>query len=544
MRDGITPWPQELADRYRELGYWRDQPMSKAIWAWADSDNIALVDGDLRLSYRDLLRRADGLAIRLLDEAKLRTGDTVLTQLPNTWEFVVLTLALLRAGIAPVMALPAHRGQELRHIANHGRVSAIAVPDRIKEFDHRALGAEVVADTPTAHTLLVAGDPGENGLDLREMARPADDWDAARARLDALEIDPADVAVFLLSGGTTGLPKLICRTHNDFDYNARRSAEVCGFDEKTVYLVVIPAAHNFSLACPGLLGALIVGGTVVMCPSPRPEVAFPIMERESVTVTALVPAVAQRWLDAVEHAGQPVPSSLTLLQVGASRLASQHAARIGPVMKTTLQQVYGMAEGLLNYTALDDPDDVLVNTQGRPMCPDDEIRIVDPAGETVADGEMGELLTRGPYTPRGYFDAPEHNVKSFAPGGWYRTGDIVRMHPSGNLVVEGRAKDIIIRGGENISAEEVENLVYQVPGVSAVAVVAYPDEALGERVCAVVVPEAGATVELEQVRDRLAELDIAAFKVPERLVLVSELPKTKVGKLDKATLRKMINEPA
>jgi non-ribosomal peptide synthetase component E (peptide arylation enzyme) len=153
---------------------------------------------------------------------------------------------------------------------------------------------------------------------------------------------------------------------------------------------------------------------------------------------------------------------------------------------------------------------------------------------------MGALLTRGPYTPRGYFRADEHNEKAFTPDGWYRTGDVVRVHPSGNLVVEGRDKDLINRAGEKVSAEEVENLVYRLPGVARVAADAAPDPKVGERVAVVVVPEPGTSLGLEEVRAALVDMGVAAYKLPEHLLLVPELPLTKVGKIDKKALREVV----
>jgi salicylate---CoA ligase len=196
-----------------------------------------------------------------------------------------------------------------------------------------------------------------------------------------------------------------------------------------------------------------------------------------------------------------------------------------------------MAEGLLNYTRLDDPDDVVCATQGRPLSEGDEVRLVDEFGNDVPEGELGSLLTRGPYTPRGYYRAAEQNARAFTADGWYRSGDIVRRRPDGNLVVEGRDKDMINRGGEKISAEEVENLVYQLPQVAQVAAVAMPDRELGERVCIYVVLTHGAALTLDDVRSAMAAAEVARFKWPERLEIVSELPATKVGKIDKKALR-------
>jgi 2,3-dihydroxybenzoate-AMP ligase len=232
-----------------------------------------------------------------------------------------------------------------------------------------------------------------------------------------------------------------------------------------------------------------------------------------------------------------------VLQVGGARLADELARQVRPVLGATLQQVFGMAEGLLNYTRLDDPDEVICETQGRPLSPGDQVRIVDAEGRDRSDGEPGALLTRGPYTPRGYYRAPEQNARAFTPDGWYASGDVVRRRPDGNLVVEGRDKDMINRGGEKISAEEVENLVYRMAGIAQVAAVAAPDAELGERVCVFVVPRPGTDITLAAIRDGMATAGVARFKWPERLEVVAELPVTKVGKLDKKALREILAAP-
>ncbi|MQA16338.1 MAG: AMP-binding protein [Pseudonocardiaceae bacterium] len=525
ISDGTVPWPEEFVTRYVERGYWQGRPLGALLREVGDPDAIALVDGDLRLTYAELRARADGAAGRLA-ALGLRGGDRILVQLPNIWEFVVLTLGCLRLGVVPVMALPAHRRHELAYLAEHGEVRAIAVPDRLRGFDHRALAHEVAAEAGTVEHVLVAGDAGTD-VDLRTLCQPG-------PAPDAPEPGSRDVAVFLLSGGTTGLPKLIARTHDDYAYNATRSAEVCGFDASTVYLGTLPASHNFPLACPGLLGTLLTGGRVVLLGSPDPAKVLPTIETERITHVCAVPTTAQRWIAA--HDGSDDLSSLQVLQVGGARMPPEHARRVRPALGATLQQVFGMAEGLLNYTRLDDPEGVICETQGRPMCPDDEIRIVDESGADVPDGEPGLLLTRGPYTPRGYYRAAEHNARAFTPEGWYRTGDIVRLHPSGNLLVEGRDKDMINRAGEKISAEEVENLAYRVPGVSEVAAVAMPDPELGERICLFVVGSAT----LDEVRDAMGRAGAARYKLPERLEHVPELPSTNVGKIDKKALRERL----
>jgi 2,3-dihydroxybenzoate-AMP ligase len=394
-----------------------------------------------------------------------------------------------------------------------------------------------VAEVAPLRHVLVVGAAAPGHVDLGALAEPGADPAADRARWDAAAPGSREVAVFLLSGGTTGLPKLIARTHDDYAYNATASAALCGVDAGTVYLVSLPASHNFPLACPGILGTLFAGGRVVMLPSPEPERAFATIAAEGVTHTAVVPAVAGRWLEHATAQGAGPLASLRVLQVGGARLADELARKVRPVTGATLQQVFGMAEGLLNYTRLDDPEDVICSTQGRPLCVDDEVRLVDELDRDVPEGEPGSLLTRGPYTPRGYYRAAEQNARAFTTDGWYRSGDICRRTPGGNLIVEGRDKDMINRGGEKISAEEVENLVYQLPAVSQVAAVAMPDAELGERVCVYVVLRPGATLNLDEVRDSMHAAGVARFKLPERLELVGELATTKVGKIDKKALR-------
>jgi len=539
ISDHTVPWPDAAVADYVAKGYWAGVPLDALLRDVADrrSDSPALVDpsAGLRLTHRELVDRADAAAARLLDLGMAK-GDRIVVQLGNGWEFVVLILACLRVGIVPVTALPAHRRTELAYLARHAEATAIAVPDRLRDFDHQTLAHDLADEVREAtggswHVLVAGDDVASASIDLRALCAPGPGLDRLAAP------GSRDVAVFLLSGGTTGLPKLIARTHDDYAYNARRSAAMAGIDADTVYLVSLPAGHNFPLACPGILGTLLAGGMVVMLASPEPARAFATIAAEGVTHTAVVPAIAGRWLDHAAEHGAGDLASLRVLQVGGARLADELARKVRPVLGCTLQQVFGMAEGLLNYTRLDDADDVVCTTQGRPMCPDDEVRLVDELDQDVPDGEPGSLLTRGPYTPRGYYKAADQNARAFTDDGWYRSGDICRRTPAGNLIVEGRDKDMINRGGEKISAEEVENLVYQLPAVAQVAAVAMPDPQLGERVCVYVVPRPAATLTLEEIRSFMDASGVARFKLPEHLVLVEELAATKVGKIDKKALR-------
>ncbi|WP_405020643.1 (2,3-dihydroxybenzoyl)adenylate synthase [Kitasatospora sp. NBC_00070] len=526
-----TAWPAGFAARYRAAGYWTGERLDEMIrrHAAATPDRIAVTDGDRHWSYAELDRRADLLATGLLARG-LRRGDRVVLQLPNVAEFFEVFFGLLRAGIVPVMALPAHRRAELSYFCGFAGARALIVPDRHAGFDHRALAAEVLTAVPSLGEVVVVGDPG--------AFTPLDELRAAEPVPVADPPDSGDLAFLQLSGGSTGLPKLIPRAHDDYLYSVRESARICELGADTVYLCALPAAHNFPLSSPGTLGALHAGGRVVLAPDPSPGTAFRLIEREQVTLTGLVPPLALTWADAAAG-GEHDLGSLELLQVGGAKLSEEAARRIGPALGCRLQQVFGMAEGLVNYTRPDDDEPTVLTTQGRPIADAaDEIRVVDDLDRDVPPGGTGHLLTRGPYTIRGYWNAPGHNATAFTPDGFYRTGDVVRRTPTGHLVVEGRAKDQINRGGEKVAAEEVENVLLGHPAVHDVAVVATPDPYLGERTCAYVILRAGAE------RPRAVELKafvraggLADYKVPDRVEFVTAFPQTGIGKVSKKDLR-------
>ena len=555
MLQGCVPFPAGLAERYRQAGYWRGERLGDLLrrWAEAGGDRVAVSSRDGKMTYAELDAAADRVAAGLR-RLGLSKGDRVVVQLPNVVEFPAVVFGLLRIGALPVFALPPHRDHEINYLASHAEAVAYVASDTFGGFHYGELGVAARKEAPSLRHVLLLDGPDEehsgaspaspkphNGvLNLRRLLDEPIGAAEARAAADADPPDASDVAFFLLSGGTTGLPKLIPRTHEDYAYNVAASADVCGLNPSTVYMVALPAAHNFPLGCPGIMGTLAAGGRVVMAPSPRPEDAMAVVEAEQVTITALVPALVIRWLEALERgrlARPPNLSSLEVLQVGGARLAPEVARRIGPAIGCKVQQVFGMAEGLLNYTRLDDPDDVVIATQGRPLSPADEIRIVGPDDEPVPDGEAGELLTRGPYTIRGYYRAGAHNAKAFTADGFYRTGDIVRRDDGGNLMVEGRAKDLINRGGEKISAEEIENLLLAHPAVQEAAAVAMPHPVLGEQTCAYLVLRPNEKLDLAALCGYLEERRVARFKWPERLEYLDALPVTNVGKVDKKKLR-------
>jgi len=538
MLDGCVPWPEEFADRYRRSGYWTGQSLGDLPRTWAQryGDREAIVAGSERVSYLAFADRVDRLALHLL-RIGLRADDRVVVQLPNIPEFLYLYFALLRIGALPVLTLPAHRHNEIGYLARCSDATGYACAGEYRSFNYVQMAQELRGQLHALRYLLVAG-PGaaEGTISITNLLADPIEARESVEQLDRLRPEPSAVALFLLSGGTTGLPKLIPRTHDDYAYNSRAAGAVCGVDGATVYLVVLPVSHNFPLAAPGVQAVLDQGGKVVLALHPEPEHVFPLIEREKVTLLSLVPALVLRYMDSDVRERYDL-SSLQVLQAGGARLNPEAARRVRPTLGCQVQQVFGMAEGLCNYTRLDGPDGEVMDTQGSPLSPGDEIRIVDEGDNPVPAGEPGLLLTRGPYTIRGYYRAAEHNRRAFTTDGFYRTGDVVRMHPSGNLSVEGRDKDMINRGGEKISAEEIENLILAEPRVANVAVVAMPDPVLGERACAYVIPRAGQTITLVELRRFLQTHQIARFKLPERLELVESFPLTSVGKVSKKELR-------
>ena len=539
MLQGCVPWPEEVARRYRERGYWRDiaigEQLDQAIARWGDKE--ALVSGSERLTYRELGARIDRLAVRLA-QSGLKPLDRVVMQLPNIPEFVYVYYALAKIGVIPVMAMRPHRHTEIRHFVHASGAVGWFIPGVFGNFDFPAMADEIKPDCPTLKYVFVAGDPRPGQAALGPMiAAPAEESEV-RATLGRLRPDPGEVALMLLSGGTTALPKLIPRTHNDYVYNAEQCARVAGLSDHTVYMAVLPLAHNYNLASPGFMGALACGGKVVLAPAPDAETVFPIVERERVTVIAAAVPLVANWLNS------PVPkrhdiSSLRVIQNGGARLAPELRQRVRDELGATPQEIYGTAEGLINIVRPDDGEEALLHSSGAPVCPDDEIKVVDDQDHEVPDGELGELLTRGPYTIRGYYNAAEKNKEAFTADGFYRMGDLVRKRGR-HVYTEGRRKDLINRGGEKISCDEIENYIFAHPKVKTVTLVAMPDEVFGEKACAFVIPKPGETLTFDELIAFLRAQKIASFKLPERLEVRSEFPLSPAGKILKRTLREEI----
>ncbi len=542
MLQGCTAWPEETARRYRQQGYWADITLYDMLLrsVAAAPGHIALVQGARRLSYAELRTAIDALAGRLIDLG-LRPLDRVVFQLPNSIEFVIAFFALLRIGVIPVLALPAHRREEISHIFAHTKAAGYIVPDVWRGFDYRTLAADMAGMAPSLRHVLVLGEPAFSQISLSGLLAP-NSHGGGIADLAAFAPPPDEVALMLLSGGTTGLPKLIPRTHNDYVYNCRQCGTVAGYDAATVFLALLPMAHNYTLGCPGVLGALAHGGTAVIAADTSIDTVVGLIEAERVTVVSAAVPLIVNWLN-TELAGHHDLSSLRVIMNGGAKLVPELRRRVEQRFGCVFQESFGTGEGLLNMTRLDDPPEIRFTSSGRPISPADEIRIVDEQGNEVPDGAVGELICRGPYTVRGYYNAPDKDRAAFTNDGYYRMGDMVRR-VGGNLFVEGRLKDIINRGGEKISCEEVENYILGHPKIKNVCIVAMPDATFGEKACAFVIPVAGETIDLDEIKSFLLGRNIAKFKLPERLTVVNEFPISPAGKILRRELRQVAAETA
>jgi len=540
MVAGVVPFPPEFAARYRAKGYWQDKTLAQefAVVFRQFAERTAVIDGDRVYTYADVDRISDRLALNLLDLG-LGPLQAAVLQLPNVAEFVFLYFALQKIGVIPIAALSTHRYSEVSQFVRIAAATACFYPESQGDFRFGPMLDRVQNESASLRFRIVLGSagPGEQSLtDLIERAPQL-----PRCALDAIALDPDDPAIFQLSGGTTGIPKLIPRSHNDYAFNSRLAAPVCGVRADSVLLLVIPIAHNLALACPGVQGYFFHGGTVVLSTSTRPADMLALIQKHRVTHIKVVPALLIRLISS-PVIGNFDLSSLKVIQSGGQRMQPEVRLRTRELIPSaTAQENFGMSEGMLFFVRLDDPEEVLLETCGRPICDDDEVRLVDDEGREVAPGETGELTCRGPYTLRGYLASPEYNAKQFTADGFYCSGDLMRLHPSGNYVVEGRKKDLINRGGEKISAEEIENLILMHPAVQNVACVAMPDPHLGEKMCACVIPRTGHTLTLQQLVDFLNDKEIARFKLPERLELMQDFPLSTFGKVSKKTLVAMIS---
>lgn len=489
-------------------------------------DKPAVVDDVNSLTYLELKNCTDSMAEFFLSRG-IKKGDTVTVQLPNKILFMAVFFGLIKIGAVPILVLPAHREAVINGIFELAEPKAyITAADTMdKDF---APAAVKIAESHGCRQMLFFDTELEAALDPqfhKEIVCPKSNY--------------KDTAFMTLSGGTTGIPKMIPRTHGDYIYNSRVSAGRCGWNEDTVFLAAIPAAHNFALGTPGVLGTLFSGGTNVLTMYASPIDIFDCIEDCRVTAACMVPTLANLCAEYRSSDQTPDISSLKYLLVGGSTFSPADAARAREMFECTLIQVYGMAEGLTCATRTDDPDQVVLNTQGKPCSPYDEVKIVDENDCEVPDGASGEILTRGPYTISAYYRLPHAGQINFTNDGWYRTGDKGVVTETGNLQILGRVKELINRAGEKIVPSMLEECICTHEKVNACSVVGVSDRLLGNRICPFIIKSEGKQMGLGEVKEHLIKNGFADYTLPDQIFFVKGFPLTAVGKIDKNKLKIM-----
>jgi 2,3-dihydroxybenzoate-AMP ligase len=537
----LVRYPDEAVRRYRRSGLWGTRTIADELHAVATAhpQREAVVALDGRMTYRELDESTDVLAAGLAGLG-LVPGDPVLFQVTNRLGAILAWYGVLKAGLVPVCTLAAHRGHEIGEISRRTGAVAHLVEAETRGFDLVGFAAGQRQDHPTLRHLLVLGATGDAGGDtggvaIESLGAGADPR-AARTIVEDIQrgIDPDDVAVFQLSGGTTGVPKVIPRLHAEYWYNAAAYARSWGWSPDTRVAHLIPVIHNAGIVC-AVHGPHSAGGCLVLG-TPDLTTSLALMARESATHVLL----GHGHFRAVAEAGFAAATA-SVSQVVLS------GTKVPPALFGELEQrglwsgqLFGMGEGLFLTTRPGAPREARATTVGTPLSPMDEIRILEPGSVTeLPDGQVGELCCRGPYTVRGYFDAAAHNARAFTSDGFYRTGDLASVREIGGqryVSIEGRIKDVINRGGEKINAAEVELLLLRHPRITGAAAVAMPDPRLGERTCAYIVVH-GEPLTMADIREHFMRLQVATFKWPERIEHLTEIPRTLVGKMDKKLLQ-------
>lgn len=538
LLEGVRYPDEDRLRRYVAEGVLTGETLAGAFQASfrRHAGRLALAGPEGELSYRDLDEQTDRLGAALL-ALGMKPLDRAVFQCGNCNELLLTFFACLKAGIIPLCSLQAFRKLEIGYLGKLCEARLHFVQGDDARFDDVAFAQEMQEEVPSlAHILQARGERRGKAVLLADLIRGMP-LEQARALLAEVRHDPFQVAVFQLSGGTTGVPKIIPRFQNEYLYNMRAVAACNGYTQDDVLFFPTPYLHNLNMGC--FFGPfLLSGATVTVTPDIGEEnlqrlvrdyrptwfgVAGPILTR-------IAPELAKA--DAAERARR-------------NFIAPKNAAGLTRLTGSPTHHIFGMTEGVIMFARRDDPQEIRDISIGSPVSAWDEVKIVHPGTEApVADGEAGEALFRGPYTIRGYYKSEQEDATRFTADGFYRSGDLMSSR-----VVDGkryyffcgRIKDVVDRGGEKINAEELENVINLHPAVLACAVVGMPDRVYGERVCAFIVPKPPATsLTLPQLTEYLQQAGLAKFKWPERLEVISEFPLTASGKLSKALLRQQI----
>ena len=536
----ITEFPihkEEDIEKYGKYKWWLGKTLGDLLDKTADvfPKKEAVIDDRGRLTYADLRERVDRIASGLINLG-LEKGDCVLLHLPNWSEYICSYFALQRIGCIPVLLISGYRQLEVSHLARLTEAKAWIVPDAYRKIDYMSFIGEVKRGNPQLkHVISVraARKGGEFTTSLESLLErklSASD----RERLAIRRPKPTDVAHIVPSGGTTGLPKGIPRTHNDYICNVEYLHKVGEMNTNDVCLLVVPVGHNLALL--NVVGSIFVGYKLILVDSTRPKDICSTIQSEKVTYMPMVPSLVRRIIE-IEQLQDYDLTSLKKISAGGEPSPPDLVREVYRKLGCNYINEFGMAEGLLCRTGLSDEIETICNTVGRPCCPYEQIKILDEEGNELPPNKDGELVTKGPGIFAGYLKNLEENKKSFTPDGFFKTGDQARIDGSRNLKITGRIKDLIIRGGENISPPQIEELLCSYPGVADAAVIGMPDQEFGEEVCAYIQPIFGVKIVPEEIKAFMESKGASKLLIPERFEFIDSLPMTEAGKHNKKALR-------
>ena len=533
--------PAAHARAMRAGGYWTDRTFDEfliaAVAAAPDKPALVADRADrperLRISYRELEDRV-ARAAAALHALGIGAGDVVAVQLPNWWEFVVTALACGRIGAVVNPLMPIFRERELGYMLGFAQARVLVVPKVFRGFDHEAMAAGLRRDLPDLRHVVVVDGEGADSFDRRLLGGRARVEAAADAAASPL---PADaLAVLMFTSGTTGTPNGVMHTSNTLVACNNALAGRFGLAADDVLLACSPLGHMTGYAAVMMLGVRL-GATVVLQDIWEVQRGVALMAAEGVTYTAASTPFLADICNAVAG-GAPRPRQLRSFLCGGAPIPPVLIERAARELDLKVCSLWGMTESL--SSTLTEPSraaEKSSRTDGRAL-DGVEVIVVDPEGRRLPVGETGRLLVRGAQMFTGYYKRPD--IETFDAEGWFDTGDLAYMDDEGYIRINGRTKDVLIRGGENVPVVEIEGLLYKHPAVAAAAIVGYPDPRLGERACAFVVPRPGAVLTLADVQAYMAECKVAKQYWPERLECLPQLPCTPSGKIQKFKLRELI----
>jgi len=546
--DGVNPFPKEFIDQYYRKRVWLGISLGQMLDRSCDlyHHKEALVAGKVRLTYEQLREMTNRAAIAFLELGVLKR-DRVLLQIPNWAEFVYAYYGLHKIGAIPVMCIPRFSLREMEHFCEITEATAWIVPRQHEKIDYLPM-IEAFRSRPSflKHILVIDSSeqkgpslpPGT--LSFNSLLEEVDLKRYSKDYLQSFYPDSGEVCHLMPTGGSTGLPKLVPRTHDDFFCNFDYRAKAWERSPRDITLIATPTTHNMAIEV-SMNPTFLTGGKVVMIPSTRPKEILETIEKERVTMTILVVAQLQQIVEDADL-GQYDLSSLQVIAGAGSHVPADLIKKIHERLGCKFYNVFGMSEGPCAQTRYQDPDEAVFHTVGWPVCPYDEFKVIDSNDDELPPGNEGDLVAGGPCIFRGYYKAEVQNQAAFTANGFFRTGDIAKFDSEGRLIITGRKKDIIIRGGENISAKEVEGLISGHPHVAQVVAIGMPDPILGERVCAYIKPKKGETISFEEIISFLKAKKTSVLYLPERIEIIEEIPLTPVGKVDKKRLREEIKE--